>query len=119
MNTYENSLLYVNTILYTKYLFMKYHISFDLELRRNPYKGTYIALEGIDGSGKSTQIAALQAYFEKKGEKITLTFEPRNDIITGEIIRDILSGAVSVPPSALQYLYSANRAVNHEEIVYP
>jgi len=30
---------------------MKYHVNFDIEFRKNPYPGIYIAFEGIDGSG--------------------------------------------------------------------
>jgi signal recognition particle GTPase len=40
---------------------MKYNINFDIELKKNPYRGTYIALEGIDGSGKTTQVEKLAA----------------------------------------------------------
>ena len=36
-------------------------------------KGMFITLEGPDGSGKSTQIEAIKAFFEKKGEKVLIT----------------------------------------------
>lgn len=98
---------------------MKLHVSFDLPLRRNPYKGLYIAIEGIDGSGKSTQLHLLAEYFEKKGREVVLTSEPRSDQLTGELIRKILSSEIKIPSNAWQYLYSADRVMSHERHVIP
>lgn len=99
---------------------MKYHVSFDLDLRRNPYKGLYIAIEGIDGSGKTTQVENLKTYFEKKGKKVVITSEPRKEESpVGRLLRDILQSKIKVPSVALQYLYSADRVINHQTIVEP
>lgn len=98
---------------------MKHHVSFDLELKKNPYTGVYIAIEGIDGSGKTTQVEKLVRHFEELGENVVQTREPRNDGIVGSLIRKILSGELKVPSTALQYLYSADRAIHQEEIIIP
>lgn len=42
----------------------------------NPYPGKFIAFEGIDGCGKSTQAKILAENLERLGHKIILTFEP-------------------------------------------
>jgi len=98
---------------------MKLPVSFNLPLRRNPYKGLYIAIEGIDGSGKSTQLHILREYLEKKGKEVILTSEPKSELITGQLIRKILSSEIKIPPNAWQYLYSADRVINHEQFVEP
>lgn len=98
---------------------MKYHIDFDIALRRNTYGGLYIALEGIDGSGKTTQVEKLAVYFEKQGKEVIKTREPRNDGLVGGLVRKILSEQIKVPSVALQYLFSADRAIHHAEIVIP
>lgn len=98
---------------------MKYHVEYDIEFKKNPYKGLYIAIEGIDGSGKTTQVEALKKYFESQGAKVVLTSEPRSESVVGKIIRDILRSNIQVPPESLQYLYSADRAINHMTIVEP
>ncbi len=99
---------------------MKYHISFDLEFKRNPYKGLYIALEGIDGSGKTKQAEELAAYFESKKKKVILVTEPRKDSkVFSDLVHKILLGKISLSPIALQYLFSADRVQNHIENVIP
>ena len=98
---------------------MKYHIEFDLELRKNPYKGTYIALEGIDGSGKTTQADLLTKYFEGKGKEVVRTREPRKEGIIGDLIHEVLKGEKKIPNKALQYLFSTDRVIHHEEIILP
>lgn len=89
---------------------MKYHVSFNLDFKRNPYPGRFIVIEGIDGSGKTTQVRLVA---EKLGASVTK--EPTTGPI-GQFIRQRLSGALDLPPVALQHLLSADRAVHEEEI---
>jgi len=99
---------------------MNYHVEFDIDFRRNPYKGLYIALEGLDGSGKTEQTEAIKAYFIKQNKKVVVTHEPRkNSSLFSDLIHKILLGEVKLSPVALQYLFSADRVQNHSETVIP
>jgi len=99
---------------------MKYHVSFDLDFKRNPYKGLYIALEGLDGCGKTQQTKALEDYFKNQHKKVIVTHEPRKDkTLFSSLIRKILLGKVKLSPISLQYLFSADRVQNHLETVIP
>lgn len=92
-----------------------YHIAFDLEFRKNPHPGKFIVVEGIDGSGKTTQANRLVNYLLSKGIKSVYTKEP-TDEVTGKLIRRILKGKISVSPVALQYLFAADRAVHQIQL---
>ncbi|MDO8620665.1 MAG: dTMP kinase [Candidatus Levybacteria bacterium] len=94
---------------------MKYHIEFDLELKKNLYPGKLIVIEGIDGSGKTTQAQKVTEALNRKGIKSILTKEP-TDEMTGKLIRQILSGETNLPQVAFQYLFSADRAVHQAQI---
>lgn len=99
---------------------MKYHVEFDIELKKNPYKGLYIAVEGIDGSGKTTQIEYLKDYLKSKKKNVVITSEPRKKgSPVGELIHKVLQGKIKIPSSSLQYLYTADRIINHRLIVEP
>lgn len=98
---------------------MRYRFTLHTDLRRNSYKGKYFALEGLDGSGKSTQINAVKNYLERKGERVVITSEPQSSGVIQEIIRGALSSKLSIPGRAFQSLYSADRAINHIEVVEP
>ncbi len=98
---------------------MKYHVELDIDLKRNSYPGRYIALEGIDGSGKTTQAEKLAEYFRSIGKKAVLTREPRKEGVIGDIVQQVLTGKTKVPPAALQYLFSTDRVLHHEEIIEP
>ncbi len=98
---------------------MKYHVELDIDLKRNPYKGTYIALEGIDGSGKTTQAEEVAKYFEKKGKSVVRTREPRKEGIIGDIVQRILTGKIKMPSVALQYLFTTDRVLHHEDVIIP
>lgn len=50
----------------------------------------FIAIEGIDGSGKSTTIKELCKYLEIKGHSVFRTAEP-TDMPTGKLIREVLA----------------------------
>ena len=68
-------------------------------------------IEGIDGSGKTTQIENLKAYFQKKGAEAIVTREPGGTKI-GEKIREILLNPDNkeMDPIAEMLLYAASRA---------
>ena len=98
---------------------MKYPVNFELELRKNPYSGKYIALEGIDGSGKTTQVEKLAEYYRNKGNEVILTREPRKEGIIGDLVHKVLTGKEKIPTVAIQYLFSADRAAHHQELIIP
>jgi dTMP kinase len=83
-------------------------------------KGTFITFEGIEGSGKSTQIALLADYLTARGVRHVLTREPGGTLI-GDQIRKILldpaNGALD--PAAELLLYAASRAQHLREIIIP
>ena len=99
---------------------MKYHVEFDIDFKRNTADGLYIAVEGIDGSGKTTQVDRLVAYFQKQGKEVIKTREPRKDEgLIGKLIQQILLGKTKVPSVAFQYLFSADREMHHKELILP
>ena len=95
---------------------MKYHVSFDLDFKRNEFPGKFIVLEGIDGSGKTAQAQLLASNLIKQGKKIFLTKNPTDGEI-GKFIRNALQGKVEVPLVSFQYLFSADRQVQQLEIL--
>ena len=98
---------------------MKYHVSFDIEFRKNPYKGIYITFEGIDGVGKTTQAAILKKYLEEKNKNVVLTKEPTKNLPLGNIIHDFIKGRIKFPPAARQYLFAADREIHQKELIEP
>ncbi|HYK08202.1 MAG TPA: dTMP kinase [Candidatus Eisenbacteria bacterium] len=88
----------------------------ELSLRKNPYKGKLIAVEGIDGSGKTTQAKELVKRLNKAGYNASYSKEPTEDVI-GQFIREkILSGQYTLNPLAIQYLFNADRAMHMDKI---
>lgn len=74
-------------------------------------RGKFIVIEGLDGSGKGTQISLLLEYLKSKGRKVYATAEP-TESVTGGLIRDVLSGARQRTSAELAALFMADR-VNH------
>jgi dTMP kinase len=71
----------------------------------------FIAFEGIDGSGKSTQVKMLTQNLEAVGHKVYATFEPTDGPI-GKMIREIFSGKMEADHSVIAGLFVADR-LNH------
>ncbi len=90
--------------------------------RRRP--GRLIALEGLDGSGKTTQAARLADRLRRAGHRVTLTAEPTHGPI-GRLIRDwiAVTPAETLPappdPSALALLFAADRRHHLATLVEP
>jgi len=68
----------------------------------------FIAFEGIDGSGKSTQIKILSEKLKKEGHKVYITFEPTDSPI-GSMIRNIFSGRLTADDKTIAGLFVADR----------
>lgn len=71
-------------------------------------KPLFIVIEGIDGSGKSTQIDLLEKAFHYHGHKAVITGEPTDGLI-GSTIRQIMGGKLVTDPSVVAALYLADR----------
>ncbi|MDP9046849.1 MAG: dTMP kinase [Bacteroidota bacterium] len=71
-------------------------------------KNFFIAFEGIDGSGKSTQVKLLKEKFEGEGLKVYTTCEP-TDSPMGKMIRDIFSGRAEGDHRVIAALFVADR----------
>ena len=83
-------------------------------------KGFFISFEGIDGSGKSTQIQRLGKYLETLGFDVIITREPGGSV-GGEQIRNLLlQGAVDRwSPETEILLFTASRRDHLERIILP
>lgn len=77
----------------------------------------FIAFEGIDGSGKTTQAKLLYAYLKRKG-KCLFTDEPTTGL-TGVYIHGLLRSKKHIDPLALQLLFTADRAEHVNEFIIP
>ena len=71
--------------------------------------GKFIALEGIDGSGKSTQIKLLMERLAGMGVKCYETREPTDSPI-GSLIRQMLTGRITADKKVVASLFIADRA---------
>lgn len=71
-------------------------------------KGKFIAIEGIDGSGKSTQTHLLADRLKKEGVSVYPTFEPTDGPI-GSLIRNIFSGRIDADHRTIAGLFVADR----------
>lgn len=74
-------------------------------------KNLFIAFEGIDGSGKSTQVKILTQQLEEQGHKVYKTFEPTDSAI-GLMIRKIFSHKMKGDHKTIAGLFVADR-LNH------
>lgn len=78
----------------------------------------YIVLEGIDGSGKSTQIQLLKENLENKGYNVTVVEEPTDSDI-GQIIRERLKDpeAVEKVHQIINALLFAADRLTHKKLI--
>ena len=71
-------------------------------------RGNFIAFEGIDGSGKSTQIRMLAERLKKEGACFYATKEPTDSPI-GSLIRQIMTGRIKTDNKVIAALFVADR----------
>jgi dTMP kinase len=80
----------------------------------------FITFEGGDGSGKTTQIKALERHFLARQMPCIITREPGGTAL-GQLIRPVLleAGRQQVTSQAELFLYLADRAQHVQEIIVP
>ncbi len=85
-----------------------------------PAKGTFIAFEGGEGTGKSTQSQLLAKWLEQEGETVVLSREPGGTEL-GKDLRKILLGheTGAISPRAEALLYAADRAHHVFSVIRP
>lgn len=74
-----------------------------------PILDRFVVLEGLDGSGTTTQLQLLAKILETKNKSCYATCEPTNGPI-GNLIRNILKGEIAVDPRSLALLFAADRS---------
>ena len=83
-------------------------------------EGAFLAMEGLDGSGKGTQLARLVDTLDRYGFEVQLSREPGGSPI-GETIQDLLLDPENTEMEAVTeaLLYAANRAQHVREVIRP
>ena len=85
--------------------------------KTSQYPGTLIAIEGTDGSGKTTQSELLKHFFESRGQGVVLS--PCN---TAELIRGAISKLKernTLDPVTFCFLYAADFVDRFEHVIIP
>lgn len=80
--------------------------------------GVFIAFEGGDGAGKSTQAQLLSAWLEELGHTVVVTREPGGTPF-GRTVRELVLHGDHVAPRAEALLFAADRAHHVETLILP
>lgn len=93
-----------------------YHSAVGTQINR----GRFITIEGLDGCGKSTQLARLADSLRESGIEVVVTREPGGTVI-GEKVRAVLldSRTNGLSPRAELALMFASRAQQIDELILP
>jgi dTMP kinase len=83
-----------------------------------PVRGAFIALEGGDGAGKSTQARLLCDWLEELGHTVVVTREPGGTAF-GRTVRELVLHGDHVAPRAEALLFAADRAHHVETRILP
>ena len=83
-----------------------------------PLKGLFVAFEGGDGAGKSTQVRLLADALAAAGREVVVTRQPGGTPL-GSAIRDLVLHGGHVSPRAEALLYAADKAHHVDELIRP
>ncbi|MCL2199747.1 MAG: dTMP kinase [Defluviitaleaceae bacterium] len=78
----------------------------------------FVVIEGLDGSGKSTQTRRLGEWFTKRGVTCLTTNQPSNGTI-GTLAREVTKGAFPVDNEALSLLFAAEHLQHYKQVIEP
>ena len=80
--------------------------------------GKFIVIEGMDGSGKTTQAKMLAKFLKKQGFSVALTHEPSNNAI-GKMISNELVKDKNLSAHAISLAFAADRMIHLEKTIKP
>jgi dTMP kinase len=78
----------------------------------------FVSIEGVDGSGKSTQARLLAEYLRSLGRDVVATREPGGTEV-GERVRQLVLDGPPMAPWAEAALFAASRAEHAAEVIKP
>ena len=78
----------------------------------------FVTFEGVDGSGKTTQVELLRSYLAEQGRDVVATREPGGTPL-GERVRGLLLDGPEMAPWAEAALFAAARAELAERVIRP
>ncbi len=81
-------------------------------------EGWLITIEGVEGAGKSTQIARLAAWLESVGTRVVSTSEPDGSPL-GPWVRRVLADRSPVDPLTECFLFATARAEHVRRVIRP
>ncbi len=88
-------------------------------MKKNIYPGKFIAIEGLDGAGKSVQAVAVAGHYNSGCVcRAYATCEP-TQFMTGGLVRSRLLHEWSCSPECLQLMFAADRANHLEKEILP
>ena len=79
----------------------------------------FVTFEGLDGSGKTTQIELLKQLLEQEGRTVVTTREPGGTEVGEQVRKTVLHHHGRVAPWAEAMLFAAARAQLVEEVIVP
>jgi len=86
---------------------------------KNTYPGKFIVIEGLDGSGQTTQVSLLAEFLDRNGYSVVKTKEPTQDSEAGKKIKKILEEHIEIDPLEFQKLYVQDRKEHLEKVIIP
>ncbi|KAK4185869.1 thymidylate kinase [Podospora australis] len=75
----------------------------------SPARGALIVLEGLDRSGKTTQVKLLEQRFVEQGKRVKLMRFPDRETPIGKMINAYLTSKATMDDHVIHLLFSANR----------
>jgi len=79
----------------------------------------FITFEGIEGSGKTTQLNRLAATLRERGKSVVVTKEPGGTPLADRIRAILLDSGNVIDPVAELFLFAASRRQNVVEVIRP
>jgi dTMP kinase len=90
------------------------------KLKRPPTSGLFVAFEGVEGSGKGTQIRLAKEWLESQGVEVTVTREPGGTPVGEELRKVLLDHETGhIEPKTEALLFAASRAQHVASVIRP